>query len=220
MAGEQSAYTATGNPILITDTYMSDIADAIRAKTGSVDTYTPAQMASAISAIETGSSSTHNGLLSSVQGNYHCNFTTVTQSSGVFGVNLTGLSGLTNTKQIRYIILIAGGSPCYIYDRSSWLDYGYRSTYSSYGLVPFTWINGALPISNSQHHRGFWTLYSSASTDGRGFRKIDLEVNTLNLQIYNMKTSGNRLGSATTPSSLYTYYSFVLWDDINCIPTE
>lgn len=57
MAGEQSAYSATGNPILITDTYMSDIADAIRAKTGSVDTYTPAQMASAISAIETGGSS-------------------------------------------------------------------------------------------------------------------------------------------------------------------
>lgn len=69
MAGEQSAYTATGNPILITDTYMSDIADAIRTKTGSVDTYTPAQMASAISAIETGGGSSSDAFITAMETN-------------------------------------------------------------------------------------------------------------------------------------------------------
>lgn len=36
------------------DAYYAAIADAIRAKTGSTDTYTPAQMAAAIQAIQTG----------------------------------------------------------------------------------------------------------------------------------------------------------------------
>ncbi len=40
---------------LITEDYLYDIADAIRAKNGSADTYTPPQMAAAIAAIPTGS---------------------------------------------------------------------------------------------------------------------------------------------------------------------
>lgn len=39
---------------LITEGYLTDIADAIRAKNGSSDTYTPPQMAAAIAAIPTG----------------------------------------------------------------------------------------------------------------------------------------------------------------------
>ena len=39
---------------LITETYLEDIANAIRAKNGSSDTYTPPQMAAAIQAIPTG----------------------------------------------------------------------------------------------------------------------------------------------------------------------
>lgn len=39
---------------LITEDYLTDIADAIRAKNGSSDTYTPPQMAAAIAAIPTG----------------------------------------------------------------------------------------------------------------------------------------------------------------------
>lgn len=40
--------------VLISDTYLSDIADSIRAKTGGVNTMTPAQMASEIDNIPTG----------------------------------------------------------------------------------------------------------------------------------------------------------------------
>ena len=39
---------------MITEDYLTDIADAIRAKNGSSDTYTPPQMAAAIAAIPTG----------------------------------------------------------------------------------------------------------------------------------------------------------------------
>lgn len=39
--------------VLITESYLDDIADAIRDKNGSEDTYTPAQMATAIENIQT-----------------------------------------------------------------------------------------------------------------------------------------------------------------------
>jgi hypothetical protein len=39
--------------VLITDTYLEGIADAIRDKNGSEDLYTPAQMATAIENIQT-----------------------------------------------------------------------------------------------------------------------------------------------------------------------
>ena len=42
---------------LIKDTTLTNIADAIRAKKSSTDTYTPAEMATAISSIETGGGS-------------------------------------------------------------------------------------------------------------------------------------------------------------------
>lgn len=44
--------------VLVNDEYLSDIADAIRAKNGSSDTYTPGQMAGAIEDIEGGGGST------------------------------------------------------------------------------------------------------------------------------------------------------------------
>ena len=40
--------------VLVTQSYLEDIADAIRLKSGGIDTYTPAQMAAAIAAIPTG----------------------------------------------------------------------------------------------------------------------------------------------------------------------
>jgi len=42
--------------VLVTDTYLQNIANAIRNKNGSNVTYTPAEMASAITAISGGSS--------------------------------------------------------------------------------------------------------------------------------------------------------------------
>jgi hypothetical protein len=45
----------TETPVIVNQEYLQDIADAIRAKNNSNDTYTPAQMATAISNISTGS---------------------------------------------------------------------------------------------------------------------------------------------------------------------
>ena len=42
--------------VLVNEEYLSGIANAIRAKNGSSDTYTPGQMAAAINDIETGGS--------------------------------------------------------------------------------------------------------------------------------------------------------------------
>lgn len=39
--------------VLVTESYLEDIADAIRAKTGGSDTYKPGEMAEAIQGIET-----------------------------------------------------------------------------------------------------------------------------------------------------------------------
>ena len=44
--------------VVVNDAYLTDIADAIRAKNGTQNTYTPAEMSSAIDAIPTGGSST------------------------------------------------------------------------------------------------------------------------------------------------------------------
>lgn len=55
---------------LITEDYLTDIADAIRAKNGSSDTYTPPQMAAAIAAIPTGGSVTVEPLSVTANGTY------------------------------------------------------------------------------------------------------------------------------------------------------
>lgn len=213
--------------VIIDDTHLTNIADAIRSKNGSVDTYTPAQMAAAISAIETGGgSSAFNALLASQDGNYHCSFKIVTASSNTFRIDFSTSTGLTNTKQIRYIVILTSSSSSlanqsnFIYDRSSWLDYSYRTEYSSYAIVPFTSMNLHANSSTATHHKGFWSFYSSPSASGKGFRKIDLENNNLTLQVYDMITTGNKLGSATNPQTTVSYYAFAFWDDISCIPTE
>lgn len=55
---------------LITEAYLTDIADAIRAKNGSSDTYTPPQMAAAIGAIPTGGDVTVEALSVTQNGTY------------------------------------------------------------------------------------------------------------------------------------------------------
>ena len=46
----------TETPVIVNQEYLQDIADAIRGKNGSIDTYTPAEMAAAINDLETGGS--------------------------------------------------------------------------------------------------------------------------------------------------------------------
>lgn len=218
MAGEQSAYSATGNPILITDTYMSDIADAIRAKTGSVDTYTPAQMASAISAIETGGgSSAYNALIGNEAGNYSIRFYSIGSYSGPH-INLDNFAGITDKRQIRYMVMLGGGSSySYVYDRAAWLDYSYRSAYSSRTIVPLSYVNPTVNYNNASHHKLFTDLYASPAAGHPGLLKSELEGTTKTLYLYYMDSSGNDMSKITSSSSLYL---IIVWDKIDSIPTE
>ncbi len=73
--------------VLITDTYLTNIADAIRAKNSSSTTYKPSAMASAITALDTSGSGSSSGVdLDDVEiyvGDYADSDTTVTEAGAV-----------------------------------------------------------------------------------------------------------------------------------------
>lgn len=220
MAGEQSAYTATGNPILITDTYMSDIANAIRAKTGSVDTYTPAQMASAISAIETGGSSAFNALIGSERNKYYM-ITIGPNSTNYLNIPIgtTYNSSLIDKRQIRFLIGISPGM-ILIYVREAWLDYGYRTAYASRTAVPLSSFN--LTTSTSQH-KSWVSSYSSPTTGAYCLSKSQLEnynSSSKTLDIYYMSNTGDLLSTSSTSNSLGKWFWYGLYDHKDSIPTE
>lgn len=220
MAGEQSDYSTTGNPIIITDTYMYEIADAIRAKTGSLDTYTPAQMASAISAIETGGSSAFNALIGSEENKY--NIITIGPSNTNYLYIPIGTAynpTLIDKRQIRFIIGISS-SMILIYVREAWLDYGYRTTYASRTAVPLSSFN--LTTSTNQHKS--WTQsYYSPTSGSYCLSKSQLEdYNSSNktLDIYYMTNTGDLQSTSSTSNYLGKWFWYGLYDHKDSIPTE
>ena len=83
---------------MITESYLTDIADAIRAKNGSSDTYTPPQMAAAIEAIPTGGdvdvealSVTQNGTYTAPTGKAYSPVTVNVSGGGGSGNILSGV---------------------------------------------------------------------------------------------------------------------------------
>lgn len=82
--------------VLITDTHLSDIADAIRNKNGSTTTYTPGQMAAAINAIPTGGGG---GSVTLQDKTYTPSETgaTITYDNGYDGLRKVTVAGITST---------------------------------------------------------------------------------------------------------------------------
>lgn len=82
--------------VLITDTHLSDIADAIRNKNGSTTTYTPGQMAAAINAIPTGGGG---GSVILQDKTYTPSETgaTITYDNGYDGLRKVTVAGITST---------------------------------------------------------------------------------------------------------------------------
>lgn len=78
--------------VIIDDTHLSDIADAIRGKNGSLNTYTPAQMAAAISAIETGGSKKVKWLRSDTDASY------------TYATSFTVPDDMKSTEQILFLL--------------------------------------------------------------------------------------------------------------------
>ena len=78
--------------VLISDQYLGDIANAIRNKNGSQNTYTPAQMASAITAISGGSAPNLQNKTITPSANQQI----ITADSGYDGLNSVTINGDTN----------------------------------------------------------------------------------------------------------------------------
>lgn len=78
--------------VLVTDTYLTDIADAIRAKTNTQQSYTLAQMPDAISSISSGGGSSYQliytqNLTANITSTSATNFTTISIGSAIHTAN-------------------------------------------------------------------------------------------------------------------------------------
>ena len=117
--------------VIIDDTYLSDIADAIRAKTGGSDTFTPAQMATAIGDLQTGSAMDWTSMSRSTQtsgGNTKCVYTSSTPYyiRGFTREGETGADLATTFKNHAFVIglkRVSGSSNYYSY--FIWTPMGY-----------------------------------------------------------------------------------------------
>jgi len=92
----------TETPVIVNQEHLQDIADAIRSKNGSIDTYTPAQMAAAISAISTSSSSSY---APPFEGNCIVSDSTWDVNTKRFTFSIQIPQSLTDASQISSIIL-------------------------------------------------------------------------------------------------------------------
>lgn len=92
----------TETPVIVNQEHLQDIADAIRSKNGSIDTYTPAQMAAAISAISTSSSSSY---APPFKGNVILSSSTFDVNTKQFIFSIQIPTSLTDASQINSIIL-------------------------------------------------------------------------------------------------------------------
>lgn len=100
--------------VLIEQDTMTDIADAIRGKNGSVSTYTPAQMATAIDNLPSGGGSSLNAQV--VQGTTRTNSSTLTAIGAELTVSKAG------TYDIYYSCLRTNTSSSYIWATRLYID--------------------------------------------------------------------------------------------------
>lgn len=111
--------------VAVTEQYLTDIADAIRGKNGSSDTYTPADMATAITNIPIGSSKN----VQEVQG------TTRTTSSTLTAIGAEMTVSKTGTYDVYWSAFRSSTSSSYTYGTQLYVGG------SAYGTQNTTWSN-------------------------------------------------------------------------------
>lgn len=111
--------------VAVTEQYLTDIADAIRGKNGSSDTYTPADMATAITNIPIGSSKN----VQEVQG------TTRTTSSTLTAIGAEMTVSKTGTYDVYWSAFRSTTSGSYTYGTQLYVGG------SAYGTQNTTWSN-------------------------------------------------------------------------------
>lgn len=142
--------------VLITDTYLSDIAGAIRGKLGVQSTYTPPQMAGAIASIPTGGAPVLQSKTVTENG-------TVTPDAGYDGlsevvVNVQGGGGgsvymhsvtLTQYQFIAKALIVSSSGTPFTYDSLvQWLNNNGFNTSSDDGVYPIIGKDGSGSSNN------------------------------------------------------------------------
>lgn len=165
--------------VLVTDTYLTNIADAIRAKTNTSQSYTLAQMPNAISSISSGGSSsyqliyTQNLTANNITSTTATNFTTISVGSAIHTANTLVYVKIRDSQapRVGYFIgtdawfanpfaangttntVTACGKNTYRYNSDS----TFGSTDSGYGLYGYS-INSSGALVIRQRYHATYTL--------------------------------------------------------------
>lgn len=155
----------TETPVIVNQEYLQDIADAIRGKNGSIDTYTPAEMAAAISNIPTGVTDPYSYFSASrvsMAARYGLSATTTSTSSStnyLKGIYKTyGASDEIKSDLINHPFMIGTktySSPNYFYYWFIWTPDGYQYCKMnnknmwrpSYIITPNSLSDNGIPLS-------------------------------------------------------------------------
>ena len=148
--------------VLVTESHLSDIADAIRNKNGGSTQYKPPQMAAAIAALP-GASYTKIGEITFTTS------TTGTSAAAISGATFTN-SALSTKNSIVYVRVrdTAGARAGYFYGSDSWFI-NYQKANNSTSALTYG-ARTAIRYSTSSQ----WGVYQTATTSGYGVYPYDI----------------------------------------------
>lgn len=148
--------------VLVTESHLSDIADAIRNKNGGSAQYKPPQMAAAIAALP-GASYTKIGEITFTTS------TTGTSAAAISGATFTN-SALSTKNSIVYVRVrdTAGKRAGYFYGSDSWFI-NYQKANNSTSSLTYG-ARASIRYSTSSQ----WGIYTSATTSGYGVYPYDI----------------------------------------------
>lgn len=178
--------------VIVTDTHLTNIADAIRGKKGTNDTYKPSEMASAIESIETGGADTseiEDAFITHTLSGYYANDRVTKVKYGTFydDTNLTGVSfpnvtgveayAFYNCKSLATIDIPqikSASNYSFAYTIPSSINFPLLETISTY---TFAYINNPclvnLPSLKTVPNSGFRDSKGVTSVDLASVTKID-----------------------------------------------
>ena len=175
--------------VLVTDTHLTDIANAIRDKNGTEDTYKPSEMASAIESIETGGADTseiEDAFITHTLSGYYANDRVTKVKYGTFyeDTNLTSVSFPNVTSVESYAFykctsldtidipkIKSASQYTFAYTKPSIINFPLLETISTY---TFAYITTPCSVNLPS----LKTTSNSSFRDSKGITKVDLAIAT------------------------------------------